>query len=332
MKRLETATVSIIIPAFNYGRFIARTIESVQAQTLTDWECLVVDDGSTDDTGEVVALIAANDPRVKYLRQPNAGLGATRNAGLRATSGEFVQFLDADDLFGPRKLERQAEILRSHPEVDLVYGDARYFREATPDSPRVEWDRPLSTVSGAGEPLLSALLVDNIMVVQASLTRRPLLERVGGFDPSLPRLEDWDCWIRCALTGAVFLYDSDAGPDCLSYVRVHRASMSSDSEAMLRTAVVLRAQIHESLPVRLRSANIRRIHQSEAELGLREALGRKPRQGAVKLLKLGVTERHVRWLVLGCAVPFLRLRPGIWALKAWRKRRASARDSLNWIE
>ena len=330
--RLESATVSVIIPAFNYGRFIARTIELVQAQTLTDWECLVVDDGSTDNTGEAVAAIAANDARVKYLRQPNAGLGATRNTGLRATSGEFVQFLDADDLLGPRKLERQVEILRSRPEVDLVYGDARYFRDATPGSPRAEWDRPLSTVSGAGEPLLSALLVDNIMVVQASLTRRPLLKRVGGFDPSLPRLEDWDCWIRCALTGAVFLYDSDAGPDCLSYVRVHRASMSSDIEAMLRTGVALRGQIHASLPLRLRRANIRRIHQSEAELGLREALGRKPRQGAVKLLRLGVAERHVRWLVLGCAVPLLRLRPGRWALKSWRRRGASTRDSVDWIQ
>ena len=329
---METATVSVIIPAFNYGRFIARTIQSLQAQTLTDWECLVVDDGSSDDTGEVVAAITASDPRIKYLRQPNAGLGAARNAGLRATSGKFVQFLDADDLIGPRKLERQAEILRTHPEVDLVYGDARYFREATPDSLRVEWDRRFSTVSGAGEPLLSALLVDNIMVVQASLTRRPLLERVGGFDPRLPRLEDWDCWIRCALTGAVFLHDSDAGPDCRSYVRVHRASMSNDSEAMLRTAVAVRGLIHPSLPLRLRPANTRRIHQSEAELALREALGHRPRDGAVKLLSLGVTERHVRWLVLGCAVPFLRLRPGRWALKSWRRLRTPAPDSANWIE
>ena len=329
---MATARVSVIIPAFNYGRFIARTIQSLQAQTLTDWECLVVDDGSSDDTGEVVGAITANDPRINYLRQPNAGLGAARNAGIRATNGEFVQFLDADDLIGPRKLERQAEILRSHPEVDLVYGDARYFREDTPDSPRVEWDRRFSTVSGAGEPLLSALLVDNIMVVQASLTRRPLLERVGGFDPRLPRLEDWDYWIRCALTGAVFLYDSQAGPDCRSYVRVHRASMSSDSEAMLRTAVALRGRIHPNLPLRLRRANTRRIRQSEAELALRDALGHQPREGAVKLLKLGASERHLRWLVLGCAVPFLRLRPGRWALKSWRKRRASTRDSVDWIE
>ena len=319
--------VSVIVPAFNYGQFIARTIESVQAQTLADWECLVVDDGSSDDTGEVVAAIAANDSRVTYLRQPNAGLSAARNAGLRATTGEFVQFLDADDLIGPRKLERQAEILASRPEVDLVYGEARFFRDATPESPRVEWKRRLSTVSGAGEPLLAALVSANITVVQAPLIRRPLLELVRGFDPDLRALEDWDCWIRCALGGGEFLHDAGTGPDYWSYVRVHGASMSNDIDGMQRTAIEVRLRIHDRLSPRLQRLNTRRIHETEASLGLREALGSSPRAGARKLFNAGASERDLRWLILGCAVPILRQRPGRWAVQSLRKARARRRRS-----
>jgi glycosyltransferase involved in cell wall biosynthesis len=317
-------TVSIIVPAFNYGRFIAGTIESVQAQTLTDWECLVVDK-STDDTADIVAAIAADDARVRYVRQADSGLSAARNAGLRATSGRFVQFLDADDLIGPGKLERQAEILESRPEVDLVYGEARYFRDATAESPRVEWERKLSTFSGAGEPLLAALLRENIMVVQAPLIRRPLLERVGGFDPNLPTIEDWDCWIRCALAGAVFQYDAGSGADCRSYVRVHGASMSSDQIAMHETAVRIREDVESKLPSpELRRLNRRRIHEQWAVIGMLEGLGDHLGSGMRHLLKAGLAERRITWLAWGVLMPLVRRPPGSWAmhrLRAFRARR-----------
>ena len=311
-------TVSVIIPAFNYGRFITRTIESLQAQTLTDWECLVVDDGSTDDTAQAVAAISATDTRVRYLYQRNSGPSATRNAGVRATTGMFVQFLDADDLIGPGKLERQVGILASRPEVDLVYGETRYFKDAAVDSARIEWDGRLSTVSGSQEPLLNALVRGNIMVIQAPLIRRRLLERVGGFDPEFRTVEDWECWIRCALSGAMFLHDSGAGPDCRSYVRVHGASVSNDREAMLRAAILVRRGIQDRLSPTLRQLNARRIHDEEASLGLREALGASPRAGARKLLHAGAAERNPKWLLLACAVPLLRLRPGRWAVESWR--------------
>ena len=318
-------TVSVIIPAFNYGRFIARTIASVQAQTLTNWECVVVDK-STDDTAEIVAAISADDARVRYLRQEDRGLSAARNAGLRATTGEFVQFLDADDLIGPRKLERQAEILASHPEVDLVYGQARYFRDATAESPRVEWERELSTVSGAGEPLLAALLRQNIMVVQAPLIRRPLLERIGGFDPNLPTIEDWDCWIRCALAGAVFQYDAGSGADCWSYVRVHGASMSSDQIAMHETAVRIREKVESKLPgPELRRLNRRRIHEQWAVIGMLQGLGDHPGSGMRHLLKAGLAERRFNWLAWGVLMPLVRRPPGSWAMRRLRAFRARRR-------
>jgi len=319
-------TVSVIIPAFNYGRFIERAVASIQAQSLTDWECVVVDDGSTDDTGDVVAAIAAADPRVRYMRQANSGLSASRNAGLRATTGEFVQLLDADDLIGPHKLERHAALLGSHPDVDLVYGDARYFRDATGDAPREEWEPLLPAVSGSGEPLLAALVQDNIMVVQAPVVRRSLLERVGGFDPALRKLEDWDCWLRCALAGASFLHDGGPDPDGLSYVRVHGTSLSTDQIAMHVTAVQVREKLMSGLPTpQLRRLNRKRVNEHLAIIGRLEGLGDHLGAGMRHLIKAGLAERRITWLAWGIFMPVVRRPPGSWAMRRVRAMRARRR-------
>ncbi len=125
--------VSVIVPTYNYGHFIGQALKSMQAQTYPHWECVVVDDGSTDDTAEVVARFSDSDRRIKFLRQKNLRQAAARNNGLRNSSGQYVQFLDADDLLEPRKLERQVEYLERHPEVDIVYGDVRFFNTEDPD-------------------------------------------------------------------------------------------------------------------------------------------------------------------------------------------------------
>jgi glycosyltransferase involved in cell wall biosynthesis len=320
-------TVSVIIPTFNYGQYIERTIASVQAQTLTDWECLVVDDGSADDTRDIVAAIAAADHRVSFLSQPSSGVSAARNAGLRATTGALIQFLDADDLIGPLKLELQTALLASHPEVGLVYGDARYFRDAMAGSPKREWERPLSTVSDSGEPLLTALVNENIMVVQAPLVRRQLMEAIGGFDSDLRKLEDWDCWVRCALTGATFLYDSGAGADCFSYVRVHNDSTSTDQIAMHSTVVQVREGLDARLPTpELRELNRRRIHDHWAIIGMLQGLGDHLVLGMKYLIRAGLAERKVKWLAWGVLMPLVRRPPGSWAMSRLRTARARRRD------
>src|SRR5919112_808436 len=119
--------VSVVVPSYNYGHLIRETLESLAAQTYEHWECVVVDDGSKDDTRAVVEAYAAGDPRVRYVWQENARQGAARNNGLRHSSGDYFQFLDADDLLEPHKFERQVEYLESHPEVDVVYSGVRYF-------------------------------------------------------------------------------------------------------------------------------------------------------------------------------------------------------------
>ena len=119
--------VSVVVPSYNYGHLVRETLDSLAAQTYGAWECVVVDDGSTDDTRSVVEAYAQTDPRVRYVRQENARQAAARNNGIRHSSGDYFQFLDADDLVEPRKFERQVEYLESHADVDIVYSGVRYF-------------------------------------------------------------------------------------------------------------------------------------------------------------------------------------------------------------
>jgi glycosyltransferase involved in cell wall biosynthesis len=117
--------VSVIIPCYNYGRYLPEAVASVAAQTLGDLEIIIVDDGSTDETAEVIAGLV--DPRVRIRRTSNRGISAARNAGLDMARGEFIAFLDADDYWEPTKLERQVAIMDAEPEVTLVFTDFRRF-------------------------------------------------------------------------------------------------------------------------------------------------------------------------------------------------------------
>jgi glycosyltransferase involved in cell wall biosynthesis len=125
--RENSIRTSVIIPTYNYGRFLREAVESVQAQTVQDFEILVVDDGSTDDTPQVLA--ALSDPRLRVFRIPNSGVSAARNRGLAEARGEFVAFLDADDRWRPSKLERQLALLESEPAVGSVFTDFVRFNE-----------------------------------------------------------------------------------------------------------------------------------------------------------------------------------------------------------
>ncbi len=228
------ALVSIIIPAFNYGHLIGSTLDSVLAQSSPHWECIVVDDGSTDHTADVVSAFTRRDCRFSYLPQRNAGLSAARNAGLHRAKGAYFQFLDADDLIEPRKLEHHASHLETHPDVGIVYGPARYF--TTPDptrhryspyDPDIPW---MPEISGAGTRILSALLTHNLMPVNSALVRRGAVRHIAYFDERLRALEDWDYWIRCALAGVHFEFVAGEGTSAL--VRVHAGSMSTESFRM----------------------------------------------------------------------------------------------------
>src|SRR5712691_10864800 len=124
--------ITVIIPTYNYAHFVDQAIQSVIDQTYPDWECIVVDDGSTDGTRDVVARFVDNDARISYVFQDNKGLAAARNTGLKLARGRFIQFLDSDDLIEKEKLRRQLEFVEAHEELDIVYGNTRYFRSEYP--------------------------------------------------------------------------------------------------------------------------------------------------------------------------------------------------------
>ena len=147
--------VSIIIPCYNYGNLILETINSILNQSLQDWEAIIVDDGSTDNTFTVCKDI--NDPRVKIIRQDNLGISVARNTGINKSYGDFLQFLDADDLIQHDKLKIQSEYLDDHPEVDVVYGEVRYFYSDNPEN-LTKYDSQPDGISGSGIHIQKRLL------------------------------------------------------------------------------------------------------------------------------------------------------------------------------
>jgi glycosyltransferase involved in cell wall biosynthesis len=196
--------VSVVIPAHNDARWLGEAIESVRAQTYTDWSLVVVDDGSTDGTRAVVEQFTA-DTRVRYLPQARAERSAARNRGIAATTAPLIAFLDADDRWHPEKLEKQLAALASAPEAGLCYTRARFVDEAGNPLPFVKPPRPL-----AGD-IFPALVRGNVIVIASVVVRRACLDRVGGFDATLPTYgcEDWDLWLRVARHHPVVLVDEE---------------------------------------------------------------------------------------------------------------------------
>src|SRR5262245_59564990 len=183
--------VTVIIPTFNRARYLAEAIGSVLGQTFADYELIVVDDGSTDETSAVLA--GFGDSRLRVLRQENRGISAAMNIGLQAARGEYVARLDSDDVWFADLLERETAVLDSRPDVGVVYAKAQVMSEN--GAPREHYvGLPLRYPDDA---LLSLAWVDatcNITV----LARRSCFDSVGPYDETFRTHEDWDMWLRMA--------------------------------------------------------------------------------------------------------------------------------------
>jgi glycosyltransferase involved in cell wall biosynthesis len=188
--------VSVVIPTYNRADLLRVAIQSALGQTFPDLEILVVDDGSTDSTPQVVRQV--RDPRLIYIRQPHSGLPAVaRNTGLRQARGEYIAFLDSDDLWLPEKLALQVEYMDEHPEVGLVYANAFTFTGDPPQSDPGPLLRPGGGLTGhVFEQLYGHPQIPNLTV----LIRAALVETVGLFDEDerLKANEDYEYWLRIA--------------------------------------------------------------------------------------------------------------------------------------
>ena len=243
--------VSVVIPTFNYGRFVASAIQSALDQTFRDFEIVVVDDGSTDDTTEIVSRFGA---AVRYIYQPNRGLSAARNRGIQAARGEWIGFLDADDLWLPTKLERQLSVLNGTAGGRVVV-HSNYAILDEDGGIQLKWSQP-GLNNPFPESLRSELSVrdfvfKNWVGVLTALVRRHEVESIGGFDNELRGAEDWDLWLRLALAGHRFVYVEDS----LAIYRWHRGSMQSAIDQMLASRLRLLDKLfaRPDLPLSVRS-------------------------------------------------------------------------------
>lgn len=309
-------TVSIVIPTYDYAHVIAQALESVRSQTYTDWECIVVDDGSTDNTEEVVALYVQQDPRIRFIRQSNQRQAAARNTGIKNSAGAYLQFLDADDLIEPRKLELQVAYLEQHPEVDITYSGVRYFTsdhvgERLLSRQYSSWEGAgawMPEISGEGTAILPVLLRNNIMVVNSPLLRRRVVDQVGLFDVGLTPVEDWDYWIRCAAQGLTVRFNDFAESRAL--VRAHDLSASKDQRRMLRATLLMRRQLPTLLVDRdLRDLNQERLVEAEGHLGIEEVINGSMSTGLYQILKAAAMAPRLRfkakWMLCAWSAPFV---------------------------
>jgi glycosyltransferase involved in cell wall biosynthesis len=233
----HTPTVSVITPAFNAALYVRETLDSIRAQTFSDFEVIVIDDGSTDETAAVVESYALRDPRIQLIRQSNQGIAAARNAGIARARGRFLALLDSDDVWFPRYLEEQVAILRRRPEIAVLSANA------------INLGGPLDGQLLLGRSrrgnlrklsLFTLVRAEDSMSI-LSVFRREVVDAIGGFDATLRRSEDYDFWLRAAAAG--FRVAVNMKP--LGLYRRRPDSMSADEVLMLHAVRAVLVKLRE---------------------------------------------------------------------------------------
>ncbi|MBQ1325650.1 MAG: glycosyltransferase family 2 protein [Solobacterium sp.] len=208
--------VSVLIPCWNYGRFLPTAIESVLAQTYSDYDITVVDDGSEDNT----AAVCRNYPQVKYLYCAHRGVAAARNTAIRASDGEMIAFLDADDQYVPDKLKKQVQYMQEHPDCRIVFTGLKNFLDESVEHPDGRMIRLLN------QPVPEAL--------PSALICRGVFDRAGLFNEAYERGEDTDWLLRVSAAGISI---SHVIPEELYLRRIHEDNTTGDTvdkQALLR--------------------------------------------------------------------------------------------------
>jgi glycosyltransferase involved in cell wall biosynthesis len=238
--------VSVVVPAYNASRFIRESVGSALAQTFTDIEVVVVDDGSAEPVPWVVALDPA---RVRHHWKENGGPSSARNFGAQQARGALIAFLDADDLWEPTKLERQVQALAARPAAAFAFGAFRTVDEAgTPTGDALRMNRPSGDIA-------AALFMRNFVVTSSVVMRRRLFEEAGGFEESLASSEDYDLWLRLAerheaiyVDGVLGSYRTNGQGLSRNFVRMYETERVVIDRALARRA---RPELARLLPERL---------------------------------------------------------------------------------
>ena len=321
--------VSVIIPAYRAAAYIQETLDSVFGQTYPNFEVILVNDGSPD-TQELERAIAAYGNRVIYIRQENRGPSAARNAGIRRARGEFLAFLDADDVWFPPCLTAQVDLaLSRQPPCDLVYGDVLVY--ADPAQPRASTSgaggsaparetglrRAVETHGGEVRysnvcPSVGALTFESLVredcqaPTSCTMVRRQAAIAAGLFDESLRRAEDYDLWLRIAHRAANMAYAREV----LGRNRVVAGSLSHDYMKMLEGLVTVLGKLSRSLDLSLQQRSVLNNKLTDArgllhlERGKAFLLAGKYDQALGSLREAGssLASLKLRWALLGLKV------------------------------
>lgn len=223
--------VSVILPTFNCARFLGRAISSALAQTYTDYEVVVVDDGSTDETQDVVAQFGS---RVRYFYQPNRGPTPARNLALSQASGELIAYLDADDMWYPHKLARQVEFLDAHKECGLVHSDVTIIDEA--DHVLFQaYKRETKRSAAQGYCAMELLQRNSVWAPTVVLEHRECLNKTRGFDDRVKGAADYYQWLLVAMDGKALGYIDEP----LAMYRRWAGNMSANRRQAWEEVVVM---------------------------------------------------------------------------------------------
>ena len=240
---------SIVVTCYNYGRYLKGCLESILGQTYTDWEIIVIDDGSTDNTPEVMEGFTGH-AGIRYIRQPNGGQARAKNKGIETARGRFIAFLDADDLWEKDKLEKQMPLF-SDESVGVVFSRSRFIGANGEDLGLPETRRHLAPRRGK---VTEFLYIDNFIPFSSAVVRRECLDRCGRFDETLKMGIDWDLWLRISV-GYTFDY---VDAPLLIYRVGHSGQMSHNREERQRCSDRIMNRFRKNFPGMLSRQTLRK--------------------------------------------------------------------------
>jgi glycosyltransferase involved in cell wall biosynthesis len=219
----KTMLISIITPTYNREAFLPVAIESVLAQSYKEFELIIVDDGSTDNSRELINAYVDKDPRVKYLYQENQRQSVARNYALSIAKGDFICFLDSDNYWPHDKLEKSLKAFEQHPEADIVYGDCITIDEQGNELHRNNMRRYSGSIA-------ALLLKDNFVSMNTTMTRRKCFNEMGGMSGKRRVADDYDLWLKFSAR-----YRFQYIPEFLAYYRVMENQISSNKKLRFET-------------------------------------------------------------------------------------------------
>jgi glycosyltransferase involved in cell wall biosynthesis len=227
--------ISIIVPCYNQAQFLQETLQSVHHQTYSNWECLIINDGSPDNTEEIALEWCSRDKRFKYFKKENGGLSSARNFGILHAKGDWIQFLDSDDLLEENKLLCHVEFLNIN-QSDIFISGYRYFNNEEGRGElrimgRDDFTPEVVIQNNDNVDIIKLFSIKNPFVISAPLYRREVFSVVGTFDENFKTLEDWDFNFRCAKASLKF-HHIGYHLKSKTLIRVHSSSMMTNHKNM----------------------------------------------------------------------------------------------------